>query len=167
MNRRNHSRQAKSHEHSSTNWSKLRCRKFIPKRRHNREETKNSYDSQIDNLRLVVTIEAIIKPRDKGTHDKHRNATVIQSKTNEIVRKIINFSPKFISYLLNSFPTTSEWHETVWKVKEKPRQRIAPMKNALKIIFSSQLTSHDGRNRKYAAVPMNMMQPSKWVLEWF
>jgi hypothetical protein len=48
-----------------------------------------------------------------------------------------------------------------FRVNEKPRQRIAPIKKALKIIFSSQLTSHDGRTRKYAAAPMNIMQPSK------
>ena len=67
------------------------------------------------------------------------------------------------NYLENNLPTISEWQLSVWNANEKPKQMMAPIKNALKINFSCNWISKDGRVRKYMATPMNITQPRRCV----
>lgn len=67
MNRWNHAWQAKCHEHSRSHRSQLGSWELVPKRRHDGEEAEHGDDSQVDDLRLLVTVKAVVEPRDKGT----------------------------------------------------------------------------------------------------
>jgi hypothetical protein len=51
----------------------------------------------------------------------------------------------------------------VWNAKERPMQRMAPMKNAEKIALSGQEITSDGWQRNQMKIPRNAMLP-KYIL---
>lgn len=80
VNRGNDARQSEGHEHSGTNRPKLRCRELVPERGDDREESQDDDDRQVDDFRLIVAIETVVKPRNERAHDEHRNSAVVESK---------------------------------------------------------------------------------------
>lgn len=75
---RNDSRQSEAHEDTRTQWSQIRLGEFIPQRGDDRGHAQHDYNCQVDQLVLVVTIEAIVQPWNKRTHDEQGNATVVE-----------------------------------------------------------------------------------------
>lgn len=66
-----------------------------------------------------------------------------------------------ISHLLNKRPTFSEWHWTVWKVKDKPMHKMAPTKKVEKINLSGQPTTSLGLVKNQIKTPIKAIAPDK------
>lgn len=78
MDGRNDSGQSEAHEDTRAQWSQIRLGELVPQGGDDRGHAQHDHDRQIDQLVLVVTVEAIIQPWDERTHDEQGNATVVQ-----------------------------------------------------------------------------------------
>lgn len=59
----------------------LRGGKHVPLGDYNGCDAQHTDDNQVDEARLWVTVERIIKPGNKTSHNQKSNARVIQSRT--------------------------------------------------------------------------------------
>lgn len=71
---------ARSHALTCSDPPILRGGKHVPLRDDNGCNAQHTDDNQVDEARLWVTVERIIKPRDKTSHDQKSNTRVIQSR---------------------------------------------------------------------------------------
>ena len=124
----NDATQAKAQEHACSHPPILRGSEHVPLGDDNGCDAQHTDDNQVDEARLWVTVERIIKPRHKASHHQKSNTRVIQFR--------------------EETGDPSEWQQTVWNSHEKERQRMAPKKNNPKTTFSCRGAAKEmfGRN---------------------
>lgn len=78
MNGRNDPRKTKAHEHARPQRSQVRLAELVPQRHDDGEDAKHDNHGQVDQLLVVVTVEAVVQPRHERAHDEQRDAAVVQ-----------------------------------------------------------------------------------------
>ena len=66
-------------EHTRTQWSQVRLGELVPQGGDDRRDAQDDDHRQVDHFVLVVTVETIVQPRNKRTHDEQRDSAVVQS----------------------------------------------------------------------------------------
>lgn len=92
----------------------LRGGKHVPLRDYNGCDAQHTDDNQVDEARLWITVERIIKPRNETSHNQKSNTRVIQSR---IGRKKNPFNNKY--YCSLHVPINSSWYELATIAKRR------------------------------------------------
>lgn len=74
----NDARQAEAHEDSGAQRAQVRFAELVPERHDDREDAEDGDDRQVNELLVVVAVEAVVQPGHEGAHDEQRDAAVVQ-----------------------------------------------------------------------------------------
>lgn len=79
----------------------LRGGKHVPLRDYNGCDAQHTDDNQVDEARLWITVERIIKPRNETSHNQKSNTRVIQSRIGrKKIHLIINITAHYMFQLI-------------------------------------------------------------------
>lgn len=78
MNCRHDSAQSESHEDGSAERTPFRFGELVPEAHHDARDSQSANAREIDDFRLEVAVETVVKPRDERSHYQKRDSAIIQ-----------------------------------------------------------------------------------------
>lgn len=103
MYRWHDSEQTQRSEHASSKRSKSRLREFLPQRDDAACRAQYNHQTDVEDSGLTMTIESVVKRRDKRARDQQCNAEIIQPKIKPYCSLIASVNLK---NLKNKTPTS-------------------------------------------------------------